>query len=154
MCYEVLGTVMNWLCRVHLSQPLPPTELAAVQQASSKILPSIAALMPCITSLSTMAHLQLPLLQYTYWCMAHLTSKKHKSALTSSLRRIGEAVYKPRVSWDLECTFRVYWTLICRFQVQMKEVKDRKLWVPSSLTVTSTLALSHVYLFSIHWHKV
>lgn len=66
---------MGWLCRVHLSQPLTASQLAAVEQASSKILPPIATLMPRIPSLPVV-DLQLPVLQFVYWCVSHLTGKK------------------------------------------------------------------------------
>jgi hypothetical protein len=59
------------------------------------MLPSIASLLPCIPSLSTEVNLQLPVLQFAFWCVFHSTSSKLKATLTSSLRRIGEAVYKP-----------------------------------------------------------
>ena len=89
---------MNWLCEVHLSQSLSAPQLAAVQQTSSKLLPSIATLMTRVASHSLLADMQQPVLLFVYWCVAHLsTSKQQKSALTSTLRRIGEAVYKPAV---------------------------------------------------------
>ena len=98
VCYEVLGALMDWLCRVHLSLPLSPTQHTAVQQTTSKILPSIATLMPRIPSLPTSIDLIQPVLMFVYWCLVHLsTSKKQRTALTSTLRRIGECIYNPMV---------------------------------------------------------
>ena len=71
VCYEILGAVLNWLCRAHLSQPLSAVQLAVVQQESCKILPPLANLIARVPSLSTV-NLQLPVVQFAYWCVAHV----------------------------------------------------------------------------------
>lgn len=81
VCYEILGSVLNWLCRAHLSQPLSAVQLAVVQQESCKILPPLATLIARIPSLSTV-NLQLPVVQFAYWCVAHVmndTSQVNKT---------------------------------------------------------------------------
>ena len=84
---------MGWLNRVHLSQPLSPAQLSCVQQTSSKILPSLATLLPSLSH-----YLQLPSLEFLHWCLLHLSSdKKLRASLASTLRRIGDCVYRPMV---------------------------------------------------------
>ena len=73
--YDLLGGVLSWLCSAHLSQPLTTAQQAAVQHTGCRILPSIAALLPQVPSLSV-AGLQLPVLQFVYWCVTHMNTQK------------------------------------------------------------------------------
>ena len=139
--YDLLGGVLSWLCSAHLSQPLTTSQQAAVQHTGCRILPSVAALLPQVPSLGV-AGLQLPVLQFVYWCVTHVNTQKQvctcagcsvcsvcwlqsqilsgmhitctvncgkllcifypqKSTIASTLRRIGEDVYKP-VVWRLD----------------------------------------------------
>ena len=91
----MLGTVLGWLSRAHLPQPLTPAQETSVNQTSSKILPSLATLLPSLSSHHT---LPVPALEFLVWCLSHLShDKKLKSSLSSTLRRIGDCLYKPMV---------------------------------------------------------
>lgn len=108
---------MSWLCRVHLSLPLHQDHHHHTQQHCRKTLPLLATLLPRTPAASP--KLQLPLLEFTYWAVTHLALVQQaqyralhcmlcrndlpclvylqKSTLSSTLRRIGEEVYKPTV---------------------------------------------------------
>ena len=70
--YSLLGTLMSWLCRVHLSLPLHPDHLQHAQQHCRKTLPLLATLLPQVPATNT--KLQLSLLEFIYWAVTHLTT--------------------------------------------------------------------------------
>lgn len=95
---------MSWLCQVHLSQPrLSPEETRHAQHCCGKLLPLVADLLllpqPAPSTLgSKLLHSQLSFLEFVYWAVWHLSPRQQRSTLTSTLRRIGEEIYKPSVS--------------------------------------------------------
>ncbi|KAJ7388198.1 hypothetical protein OS493_039284, partial [Desmophyllum pertusum] len=111
--FEVLGVLLEWISEAHLQkmptfQDSPQGRLqeqqldfpsALVHEKCLKILPGISDILCTLPSFNP--RVQQPCLQFTYWSvvfMEQTVQGSQRTALASTLRHIGEELYKPQVT--------------------------------------------------------
>lgn len=111
--FEVLSILLEWTSDTHLQkmptfQDSPQGSLqeqnldfpsALVHEKCSKILPGMSDILSYLPNINP--RVQQPCLQFTYWCivfMEQTVQGSQRSALASTLRHIGEELFKPQVT--------------------------------------------------------
>lgn len=111
--FEVLAVLLDWTSEVHLQkmptfQDSPQGRLqeqqldfpsSLVHEKCLKILPGMSDILSMLPSVNP--RLQQPCLQFTYWSVVYMEQTvqgSQRTALASTLRHIGEELYKPQVS--------------------------------------------------------
>lgn len=111
--FEVLAVLLDWTSEVHLQkmptfQDSPQGRLqeqqldipsSLVHEKCLKILPGMSDILSILPSVNP--RLQQPCLQFTYWSIVYMEQTvqgSQRTALASTLRHIGEELYKPQVS--------------------------------------------------------
>ncbi|XP_064607638.1 coiled-coil domain-containing protein 138-like [Liolophura sinensis] len=103
--YEILGVLLDWVADLHLRQVVTeqPTQPLESLPASTLIHSKCLKILPCLGEVirefpGSHNRIYLPCLQFIYWSLLNLEqSKTPQTGLTSTLRRLGEELYKPRV---------------------------------------------------------
>ncbi|XP_078370082.1 coiled-coil domain-containing protein 138-like [Oculina patagonica] len=111
--FEVLAVLLEWTSEAHLQkmptfQDSPQGRLqeqqldfpsALVHEKCLKILPGMSDILGSLPSVNP--RVQQPCLQFTYWSVVFMEQTVHgsqRTALASTLRHIGEELYKPQVT--------------------------------------------------------
>ncbi|KAK2553395.1 Coiled-coil domain-containing protein 138 [Acropora cervicornis] len=111
--FEVLSILLEWTSDTNLQkmptfQDSPQGSLqeqnldfpsALVHEKCSKILPGMSDILSYLPNINP--RVQQPCLQFTYWCivfMEQTVQGSQRSALASTLRHIGEELFKPQVT--------------------------------------------------------
>lgn len=111
--FEVLAVLLEWTSDTHLQktptfQDSPQGRLqeqqldfpsALVHEKCLKILPGMSDILSCLPSINP--RVQQPCLQFTYWSimfMEQTVQGSQRTALASTLRHIGEELFKPQVT--------------------------------------------------------
>jgi chromosome segregation ATPase len=97
--FEVIPLLFDWITAVHQRERdkdrLHQTQSAVfAQERCCKVLPRLSDLLPLLPSGNNKVHY--PCLQFIFWCLMHVgEGGNQKMALSSTLRRIGEELYRP-----------------------------------------------------------
>ncbi|KAK6172907.1 hypothetical protein SNE40_016474 [Patella caerulea] len=102
---ETMSVLLDWVCDAHLrqtltEQPTQPSERLTqpeyVQEKIVRVLPSLVELLKENNLVNL--RVSLPCLQFIYWSLIHIDKSQPtpKANMTSTLRRLGEEVYRPR----------------------------------------------------------
>ncbi|XP_046352653.1 coiled-coil domain-containing protein 138-like isoform X1 [Haliotis rufescens] len=105
--YDILSALLDWVCDAHLrhavtDQPTQPIERFSapdyVQDKILRVLPSLVEILKEVPL--TSSKFCLPCLQFIYWSLMNVEQGhgQQKTSLSSTLRRLGEEVYRARVS--------------------------------------------------------
>jgi hypothetical protein len=95
----VIPLLFDWITAVHQRERdkdrLHQTQSAVfAQERCCKVLPRLSDLLPLLPSGNNKVHY--PCLQFIFWCLMHVgEGGNQKMALSSTLRRIGEELYRP-----------------------------------------------------------
>ncbi|OWF47641.1 coiled-coil domain-containing protein 138-like [Mizuhopecten yessoensis] len=103
--FDVMGVLLDWISDAHLrytvtDQPSRPAERyfspEYVQEKVLKILPSSVDLLREFPGHNL--RISLPCIQFIYWSLVHIEqgSGSQKSSLSSTLRRLGEEMYRAK----------------------------------------------------------
>ncbi|XP_013378209.1 PREDICTED: coiled-coil domain-containing protein 138 isoform X2 [Chinchilla lanigera] len=104
--YELLTVFMDWISEHHLSkvkheepdvdgEKLPLKSAAQrsdIQEKCVKLLPVLTEQLQCLPLVS--ARLHEPLIRFIYWSLRQLDAGAQHSTMTSTLRRLGEDIFK------------------------------------------------------------
>lgn len=103
--YDIMSVLLEWVCEAHLrqsmtDQPTHPAERFSapdfLQDKILRVLPSFVEILR-ETPLNSVKR-SLPCLQFIYWSLLLLEqgTSQQKASLSSTLRRLGEEIYRPR----------------------------------------------------------
>ncbi|KAK7467865.1 hypothetical protein BaRGS_00036902 [Batillaria attramentaria] len=103
--YDIMSLLLEWVCEAHLrqsmtDQPTHPVERFStpdfLQDKILRVLPSFVDILR-ESQLSSVKR-SLPCLQFIYWSLLLLEqgTSQQKASLSSTLRRLGEEIYRPR----------------------------------------------------------
>ncbi|PVD34436.1 hypothetical protein C0Q70_05709 [Pomacea canaliculata] len=103
--YDIMSVLLEWVCDAHLrqsitDQPTHPSEKFCapefLQDKILKVLPSFVDILR-ETHLTSVKR-SLPCLQFIYWSLLLIEqgNSQQKASLSSTLRRLGEEIYRPR----------------------------------------------------------
>ncbi|KAL8617204.1 hypothetical protein ACOMHN_014374 [Nucella lapillus] len=103
--YDTLCVLLEWVCEAHLRQSLTdqPTQPAERFSAPHFLHDKVLKLLPSFVEILRESQLVsvkrcLPCLQFLYWSLLLIEqgSSQQKASLSSTLRRLGEEIYRPR----------------------------------------------------------
>ncbi|XP_023573293.1 coiled-coil domain-containing protein 138 isoform X4 [Octodon degus] len=102
--YELLTVFMDWISDHHLSKVKHEgsdvdgeklrlaSQRSDIQEKCVKLLPVLTEQLQCLPLVS--ARLHEPLVRFIYWCLRQLDAGAQHSTMTSTLRRLGEDIFK------------------------------------------------------------
>ncbi|XP_013389545.1 coiled-coil domain-containing protein 138 isoform X2 [Lingula anatina] len=102
--HDVTSLLLDWVSEVHLrhtalGQPTAESQLPSIQDTQEKCFKVLPSLVEILRDLpASNARVTLPCLQFIYWSLLHLdkAQSQQKSNLSSTLRRVGEELYRPK----------------------------------------------------------
>ncbi|XP_076070841.1 coiled-coil domain-containing protein 138-like isoform X1 [Mytilus galloprovincialis] len=103
--YDIMGILLDWICDAHLRYAVTDQPTRAIERFSSTeyILERVLKILP--TSVDMLREfppnnfrISLPCLQFIYWSLINVeqASGQQKSNLSSTLRRLGEELYRSK----------------------------------------------------------
>ncbi|XP_034380395.1 coiled-coil domain-containing protein 138 [Arvicanthis niloticus] len=103
--YELLTVFMDWISDCHLSKvepeepgvdgekpPVKPSQRNDIQEKCIKLLPMMTEQLQWMPLVN--AKLHQPFVRFIYWCLRQLDASAQHSTMTSTLRRLGEDIFK------------------------------------------------------------
>ncbi|XP_076447057.1 coiled-coil domain-containing protein 138-like isoform X2 [Babylonia areolata] len=103
--YDMLSVLLEWVCEAHLRQSITdqPTHPSERFSAADFLQDKVLKLLPSFVEILRESQLgsvkrSLPCLQFIYWSLLLLEqgTSQQKASLSSTLRRLGEEIYRPR----------------------------------------------------------
>nr|XP_009930061.1 PREDICTED: coiled-coil domain-containing protein 138 [Opisthocomus hoazin] len=108
--YELVTSLMDWVSDQHLSEiklqeeredshkllVTQTSKKTCTQERCMKLLPIVAEQLRCMPLVNPKLHM--PVIKFIYWSIRHLDSGIQHATMTSTMRRLGEDIFKGIVS--------------------------------------------------------
>ncbi|KAK7097587.1 coiled-coil domain-containing protein 138-like [Littorina saxatilis] len=103
--YDIMSVLLEWVCEAHLRQSMTeqPTHPSERFCATDFLQDKVLRLLPSFVEILRESQLSnvkrsLPCLQFVYWSLLLMEqgTSQQKASLSSTLRRLGEEIYRPR----------------------------------------------------------